>query len=144
MPGRLADKNEPGHRRNLRNVLRPQNAEAGETLDAAPDAVTSGYETHWHSHRWRCPPALNATIAFYDLQKSVVIVCGEGIVDEQGRQLGAEVRSTDPWGNVVLSGAADALRSKQDQMIGDSYFQLYRRRESAKEAIFTRLETEAV
>jgi len=26
----------------------------------------------------------------YDLQKNVVIVCGEGIVDEQGRELGAE------------------------------------------------------
>src|SRR4029078_8123135 len=25
----------------------------------------------------------------YDLQKNVVIVCGEGIVDEQGRELGA-------------------------------------------------------
>src|SRR6185503_11344284 len=28
----------------------------------------------------------------YDLQKNVVIVCGEGIVDEQGRELGAETR----------------------------------------------------
>ena len=32
----------------------------------------------------------------YDLQKNVVIVCGEGIVDEQGNELGAESRSTDP------------------------------------------------
>ena len=45
----------------------------------------------------------------YDLQKNVVIVCGEGIVDEQGRELGAESKSTDPSGNVVLSGAAEAL-----------------------------------
>src|SRR6266436_4843653 len=74
----------------------------------------------------------------YDLQKNVVIVCGEGIVDEQGRELGAETRSTDPSGNVVLSGAADALRSILVKMIGDRYFQLYRRGESAKEAIFTR------
>jgi 6-phosphofructokinase len=74
----------------------------------------------------------------YDLQKNVVIVCGEGIVDEQGRELGDEVKSTDPSGNVVLSGAADALRGKLVQMIGDRYFQLYRRGESAKEAIFTR------
>ena len=28
----------------------------------------------------------------YDLQKNVVIVCGEGIVDEQGRELGAETK----------------------------------------------------
>src|SRR5215469_15913507 len=74
----------------------------------------------------------------YDLQKNVVIVCGEGIVDEQGRELGAETKSTDPAGNVVLSGAADALRVRLIQMIGDRHFQLYRRGDSAKEAIFTR------
>jgi 6-phosphofructokinase len=74
----------------------------------------------------------------YDLQKNVVIVCGEGIVDEQGRELGAETMSTDPSGNIVLSGAAEALRSKLIQLIGDKYFQLYRRGDSAKEAIFTR------
>jgi len=74
----------------------------------------------------------------YDLQKNVVIVCGEGIVDNQGRELGAETKSTDPAGNIVLSGAAEALRSKLIQMIGDRYFQLYRRGDSAKEAIFTR------
>ena len=48
----------------------------------------------------------------YDLQKNVVIVCGEGIVDEQGHELGAETKSTDPAGNVVLSGAAEALRAQ--------------------------------
>jgi 6-phosphofructokinase 1 len=74
----------------------------------------------------------------YDLQKNVVIVCGEGMVDEQGRELGAATKSTDPAGNLVLSGAAEALRSKLIQMIGDKYFELYRRGESAREAIFTR------
>jgi 6-phosphofructokinase len=74
----------------------------------------------------------------YDLQKNVVIVCGEGIVDEQGRELGAETATTDPAGNKVLSGASEALRAKLIQMIGDKYFQLYRRGETAKEAIFTR------
>jgi 6-phosphofructokinase len=74
----------------------------------------------------------------YDLQKNVVIVCGEGIVDEQGTELGAETRTTDPAGNVALSGAAEALRHKLIQLIGDRYFQLYRRGESAREAIFTR------
>ncbi len=74
----------------------------------------------------------------YDLQKNVVIVCGEGIVDSQGRELGAESKTTDPSGNVQLSGAAEALRGKLIQMIGDRYFQLYRRGESAREAIFTR------
>lgn len=74
----------------------------------------------------------------YDLQKNVVIVCGEGIVDEQGRELGAETRTTDPAGNVVLSGAAEALRAALMRMIGDRYFQRYRRGESAREAIFVR------
>jgi 6-phosphofructokinase 1 len=74
----------------------------------------------------------------YDLQKNVVIVCGEGIVDEKGNELGAETKSTDPAGNIVLTGAADALRAKLVHMIGDRYFQLYRRGDSAKEAIFTR------
>jgi 6-phosphofructokinase len=74
----------------------------------------------------------------YDLQKNVVIVCGEGIVDDQGFELGAETKSTDPAGNIVLSGAAEALRSKLIQNIGDKYFQSYRRGESAREAIFTR------
>jgi hypothetical protein len=68
----------------------------------------------------------------YDLQKNVVIVCGEGIVDEQGRELGAESKTTDPAGNIQLTGAAEALRSKLIQMIGDKYFQLYRRGESAQ------------
>src|SRR6185436_5307465 len=74
----------------------------------------------------------------YDLQKNVVIVCGEGIVDEQGRELGAVSASSDPGGNVALTGAADALRSKLVETLGDRYFQNYRRGRSAKEAIFTR------
>jgi 6-phosphofructokinase len=74
----------------------------------------------------------------YDLQKNVVIVCGEGIVDEKGQALGAISRSTDPAGNVTLSGAADALRARMMDLLGDSYFQNYRRGSSAKEAIFTR------
>ena len=74
----------------------------------------------------------------YDLQKNVVIVCGEGIVDEQGNEFGSETRSTDPAGNIILSGAGDALRAKLIRMIGDRYFQLYRRAASADEAIFIR------
>jgi len=73
----------------------------------------------------------------YDRQKNVVIIVGEGIVDAQGRELGAETKSMDPAGNIVLSGAAEALRAKLIQMLGDRYFQLYRRG-SAREAIFTR------
>jgi 6-phosphofructokinase len=74
----------------------------------------------------------------YDLQKNVVIVCGEGVVDEQGLELGAKSTSTDPAGNVALTGAAEALREKMIERLGDRYFQLYRRGNSAREAIFTR------
>ena len=74
----------------------------------------------------------------YDLQKNVVIVCGEGIVDEHGCELGAMSKSVDPAGNTALSGASEALRSKLIERLGDRYFQLYRRGNSAKEAIFTR------
>ena len=45
----------------------------------------------------------------YELQKHVVIVCAEGIVDQNGQELGAVKSSTDPAGNVVLSGASEAL-----------------------------------
>ncbi len=74
----------------------------------------------------------------YDLQKNVVIVCGEGIVDEEGTDLGAEKHTTDPAGNVVFTGAAEALRNMLIKSIGDAYFTSYRRGNSAKEAIFTR------
>jgi 6-phosphofructokinase 1 len=74
----------------------------------------------------------------YDLQKNVVIVCGEGVVDEEGRELGAVSSSTDPAGNFALSGAAEALRSKLISLLGDRYFQRYRRGRSANEAIFIR------
>lgn len=74
----------------------------------------------------------------YELQKNVVIVCAEGIVDEQGRELGSEVASTDPAGNKVLSGASEALRQVLIRRLGDSYFTSKRRNESARAAIFTR------
>ena len=74
----------------------------------------------------------------YDLQKNVVIVCGEGIVDEHGAPLGAKSTSTDPAGNIALTGAAEALRERMIELLGDRYFQRYRRGSSAREAIFTR------
>lgn len=74
----------------------------------------------------------------YDLQKNVVIACGEGIVDERGVELGAESSSVDPAGNVALTGAGEALRAQMVQRLGDRYFQRYRRGSSAREAIFTR------
>jgi 6-phosphofructokinase 1 len=78
------------------------------------------------------------TKEIYDQQKNVVIVCGEGVIDEHGRELGHEFASTDPAGNKILSGASDALRALLVKRIGDDYFVSKRRNESAKAAIFTR------
>ncbi|QDU64487.1 Pyrophosphate--fructose 6-phosphate 1-phosphotransferase [Planctomycetes bacterium Pan216] len=74
----------------------------------------------------------------YDLQKHVVIVCAEGVVDENGDILGAEKKAHDPAGNVVLTGGAEALRKLLIDEIGDDYFVRKRRCESARAAIFTR------
>jgi 6-phosphofructokinase len=77
-------------------------------------------------------------VEIYELQKHVVIACAEGVVDAQGRELGAEHDSTDPAGNLVLSGAAETLRKLLIKHMGDTYFTSKRRNESAKAAIFTR------
>jgi 6-phosphofructokinase len=77
-------------------------------------------------------------VQIYELQKNVVLICAEGVVDEHHKELGAEFDSTDPAGNVVLSGAADALRHLLIRRLGDSYFTSKRRNESARAAIFTR------
>jgi len=74
----------------------------------------------------------------YELQKNVVIVCGEGIVDETGQELGAKHTSHDPAGNVVLTGASESLRAVLIEKFGDEYFRKFRRAESARDAIFTR------
>lgn len=77
-------------------------------------------------------------IEIYELQKNVVIACAEGVVDDKHQELGAETASTDPAGNKLLSGAAEALRQILVQRLGDSYFTSKRRNESARAAIFTR------
>jgi 6-phosphofructokinase 1 len=85
------------------------------------------------------PDALMERIKeIYELQKNVVIVCGEGIVDDAGQELGAELASTDPAGNHILSGASEALRSLLIARLGDDYFISRRRNESARAAVFTR------
>ncbi len=89
-------------------------------------------------HRLNVDHLVERVQEVYDLQKHVVIVCGEGIIDDQGRELGAEHASTDPAGNVVLSGASEELRSVLIRKLGDSYFTSKRRNESARAAIFTR------
>src|SRR4029077_2104049 len=63
--------------------------------------------------------------------------CAEGVVDENGCDLGAERQSTDPAGNKVLTGAGEALRDILIDRLGDAYFTAKRRNESARAAIFT-------
>jgi 6-phosphofructokinase 1 len=89
-------------------------------------------------HRLNVDMLVERIKEIYDLQKHCVIVCGEGIVDANGHELGAELSSTDPAGNVILSGASEALRSVLIQRLGDTYFTSKRRNESARAAIFTR------
>ena len=89
-------------------------------------------------HRLNVDVLVERVKEVYDLQKHCVIVCGEGVVGEDGQELGAELDSTDPAGNVVLSGAAEVLRSILVKRIGNDYFTSKRRNESAKAAVFTR------
>jgi len=77
-------------------------------------------------------------VEIYELQKNVLIVCGEGVVGQDGQPLGARKASTDPAGNVLLSGAAETLRELLMERFGDDYFRRLRRAESAAAAIFTR------
>ncbi len=74
----------------------------------------------------------------YELQKNVVIVCGEGIVGSDGEILGARKATQDPSGNLILTGAAEALRGLLVERLGDDYFRRYRRADTAQAAIFTR------
>ncbi len=74
----------------------------------------------------------------YALQKHAVVVIGEGIVDDEGHQLGAVSKSVDPAGNVVFSGAAEQLKRILSESLGDEFFRKNRRHESASSAIFTR------
>lgn len=74
----------------------------------------------------------------YEIQKHVVIVVGEGVVDQEGRQLGAVSKSVDPAGNIVFNGAAEQLKQMLIQSMGDDHFVSRRRNESADSAIFTR------
>ena len=74
----------------------------------------------------------------YELQKHVVIVIGEGVVDGQGKQLGAVASSRDPAGNLTFSGAAQTLQNLLSERMGDGLFLSERRHEPASSVLFTR------
>lgn len=74
----------------------------------------------------------------YDLQKHVVIVLGEGVLDENGRPLGEQEASVDPAGNILFRGAADALKNILAKRLGDDLFKRRRMHEEPSSAVFTR------
>ena len=89
-----------------------------------------------------CPIVLDQLVPrvqeIYERQHNLVIVCGEGIVDENRQPLGASKRTTDPAGNLQLSGAAENLRMMLIEAMGDSYFRQMGIFDNARAAIFTR------
>ena len=74
----------------------------------------------------------------YDQQRNVVIVCGEGVRDPSGEQLGAKRATTDPGGNVLFRGAAEELKKQLADRLGDDYFRGTNGHEQAERVIFTR------
>ncbi len=84
------------------------------------------------------PQLVERVKELYQLQRNVVIVCGEGITDETGNVLGASETTTDPAGNIKFSGAADRLRQLLIDQLGDRYFKDLGINETASSAVFTR------
>jgi 6-phosphofructokinase 1 len=83
-------------------------------------------------------PLVERVMQILDVQKHAVLCVSEGIVDIEGRILGAVTSSTDPAGNVQYTGAAEAVKRLLVAEIGDEFFTRQRRNESADAAIFVR------
>jgi 6-phosphofructokinase 1 len=85
------------------------------------------------------PDALvERVLSVVDVQKHAVICVSEGVVDVHGNSLGAVTKSTDPAGNLMYTGAGEAIKRILVGKIGDEFFTHKRRNESADAAIFTR------
>jgi len=83
-------------------------------------------------------PLVERVLAILDKQKHAVLCVSEGILDVEGRSLGAVTASKDPAGNQLYSGAADAIKRLLVERLGDAFFTHKRRNESADAAIFVR------
>jgi 6-phosphofructokinase 1 len=84
------------------------------------------------------PRLLDRVRTIFARQQHVVIVCGEGIVDAEGRELGTANSARDPAGNRRLSGAGETLRQIFIEQLGDAFFRPLGWHSTAAEAIFTR------
>lgn len=89
-------------------------------------------------HRFNLKAVAQRVRTIYEHQSHVVIVCGEGIVGDDGREYGASSGSTDPSGNIVLSGAAVNLAEALRIELGDSFFTESGNFAEAQAAFFTR------
>jgi 6-phosphofructokinase 1 len=83
-------------------------------------------------------PLVERVLAVLDVQKHAVIVVAEGIVDTGGQIFGSVSASKDPAGNLVYSGAAEAVKRLLVDKIGDAFFASRRRGETADAAVFVR------
>ena len=83
-------------------------------------------------------PLVERVLSALDVQKHAVIVVAEGIVDAEGHIFGSVSASKDPAGNLVYSGAAEAIKKLLVDKIGDAFFASRRRGETADAAIFVR------
>lgn len=74
--------------------------------------------------------------ALYALQQNVVIVAGEGIVDETGAPLGGN--RIDQAGDILYQGAAEQLSAMLAERLGDEMLREVRKFESPASAYFAR------
>lgn len=81
---------------------------------------------------------MERVLELYDIQKHVVIVVAEGVMDADGRPLGSETQVVDPAGNIKYGGAAVAVKRLLLDRLDDEYFTSRRRNQSARAAFFAR------
>jgi len=74
----------------------------------------------------------------YDQQQNVVIVVGEGVRGQDGKELGATSPAFDPAGNVKYSGAADAIVGLLEKSLSPDLFLETRRFEPDSSPLFSR------
>ena len=89
--------------------------------------------------RSTCPISSNACAELYELQKHVVItIAAKGSSTPTDMNWVRNHPATTLLANVSYSGAAESLKQMLCTALGDAYFQVSKRHDDAKSAIFTR------